>query len=129
MYPLDIDKENNHLLVAGTDIGPVEDRFDLIKKMWTDDGAISPDLRKYLLPVEMDYSACPACDSKRFRILTEVNNIKLGYCLGCATPLYIVEGKVYSQITNKTGRKFVRNKLYPRVKEAPLIDPKNKLLY
>lgn len=129
MGVLDINKENGHLLVAGTDVGPVEDRLNLIKKMWTDDGAIGQDLRRYLLPVEIDYSTCPACGCERFRILTEVKKVKLGYCLGCACPLYIMEGKVHSQITNKTGRQVVRNKLYPKVKEAPLVDPKNKLLY
>lgn len=129
MFPLDINKENNSLLVAGTDIGPVDDRLDLIRKMWTDDGAVSPDLRKYLLPVEVDYSTCPVCGCERFRILTKVKGIKLGYCLGCACPLYIVGRKVHSQITNKTGRKVVRNKLNPKPKEAALVDPKNKLLY
>ena len=129
MFPLDINKENNNLLVAGTDVGPVENKLDLIRKVWTDDVTISQELRKYLLPVEMDYTTCPVCGCGRFRILTKVKGVELGYCLGCACPLYIMEKKVHSQITNKTGRRVVRNRLYPKPKEAALVDPKNKLLY
>lgn len=101
-HTFDID-DSGSLLLYGEPIGSIHSPAikDILRKQ--DSSQFSQALIDSLHPVSYQYDVCPHCGHGHFHELAHPNDVAIGYCLDCYTPIYIVDRQWYCQIGNHTG--------------------------